>query len=513
MLHSAYGNTSASSMLNGFKKFVLKIQFTVRSLSAMFRLIPKRISASPPLRQPQTLPSAVRFLSTTPRSHPRPQIAPLPKYRLISNPPIQVRFNSTSRFQKFRQDYKEAWGKIWQTNPIGFPLTLLFVAVNAGLLVYIIYDRVTRVDPYLNRFPPEVAAPLRKALHHSEIRPDPILALQLFREALVVAEHVQMHPFSDEVLGIRIAAAEMLEKNGLIKASIDMLEKTLADCKEWVTNGRRRQMIIDKQRVHNPPVVPVDPEAAEAAKKALEKEGMEAKLRDQVMKKVIGIKIKLADLYSSNSVQDMDKAENSLIGAVNESAGEVRRRRELNLPVSRDDGDDYVNLTEIAASCNDLADLYAKKGKHHLAATLYIQSLGLIKEEEGQSTTCAQVVLLNNISSQMAEEAQRATGKSASIPRSDGSPISKPELLDAAAQWAKKALDVAAHIKPPVRNEDCDQSCLAALYNLGEISEMQKKFAEARGYYEKGRQLASELQFEEGIKVSDDAIRRLNKLK
>ncbi|PGH30954.1 hypothetical protein GX50_06264 [[Emmonsia] crescens] len=475
----------------------------------MFRLIPRRISASPPLRQPQTLSSAVRFLSSTPRYPPRPRLTPSQKPQLTSNTPIQTRLNSTSPLQKFKRDYKEAWGKIWQTNPIGFPLSVLFVMGTAGLVIYMIYDRVTRVNPYLNRFPPEVAAPLRKALHHSEIRPDPVLALQMFREALVVAEHVQMHPFSDEVLGIRIAAAEMLEKNGLIKASIDMLEKTLADCKEWVASGRRRQMIIDKQRAHKTPVEPVDPEIAEAEKKAREKEGMEAKLRDQVMKKVIGIKVKLADLYSSNSVQDMDKAENSLIGAVTESAGEVRRRKELNLPVSRDEGDDYVNLTEIAASCNDLADLYVKKGKNHLAATLYIQSLGLIKEEEGQSTTCAQVVLLNNIASQMAEEAQKSTGKLASIPRSDGPPISRPELLDAAAEWAKKALDVAAHITPPVRNEECDQSCQVALYNLGEIAQMQKKFAEARKYYEQARELATRLQFEEGIEVTNDALKRL----
>ncbi|QSS52176.1 TPR domain-containing protein [Histoplasma capsulatum var. duboisii H88] len=456
----------------------------------MFRVIPKHIRASSPLWQLQTLPFAIRFLSSTPLYYPRPRLTLLPTSELVSRKLIQARLNSTSstsRLQKFKRDYKEAWGKIWQTNPIGFPLTVLFVAVNAGLLIYIIYDQVTRVDPYLNRFPPEVAAPLRKALHHSEIRPDPILALQMFREALVVAEHVQMHPFSDEVLGIRIAAAEMLEKNGLVKASIDMLEKTLADCKEWVTSGRRKQMIIDKQRAHRTPAEIVDPETAEAEKTTREKEGREAKLRDQVMKKVIGIKIKLADLYSSNSVQDMDKAENSLIGAVTESASEVRRRRELNLPVSRDGGDDYINLTEIAASCNDLADLYVKKGKHHLAATLYIQSLGLIKEEEGQSTTCAQVVLLNNISSQMAEEAQRVTGKPRSISRADGPLISKPELLDAAAQWAKKALDVAAHIKPPVRDEQCDQSCQAALYNLGEIAHMQKQFAEARDYYEQAR--------------------------
>ncbi|EEH45381.1 uncharacterized protein PADG_01531 [Paracoccidioides brasiliensis Pb18] len=479
----------------------------------MFGQVARRIGTSAPLRPPHTPASAVRSLCSTPRYTYRPRLPLSSNLQLALNASTQGRLNSTSAFQKFRRNYKEAWGKIWQTNPIGFPLTVLFVAVNAGLLVYVIYDKVTRIDPYLSRFPPQVAAPLREALRRSEIRPDPILALQMFREALIAAEHVQMHPFSDEVLGIRIAAAEMLEKNGLVKASIDMLEKALADCKEWVVNGRRRQMILDKQRAKKTATEPADPEAAEAEKEAREKERMEEKLRDQVMKKIIGIKIKLADLYSSNSVLDMDKAENSLIGAVNESAGEVRRRRELNLPVSRDDGGDYVNLTEIAASCNDLADLYVKRGKNNLAATLYMQSLGLIKEEEGQSTTCAQVVLLNNISSQMAEEAQKVTSKTPSIPKRAGLPISRPELLDAASQWAKKALDVAAHIKPPVRTEECDQSCQVALYNLGEIAEMHENFVEARKYYEEARNLATKIQFEEGIEAASDAIKRLGKYK
>ncbi|PGH15298.1 hypothetical protein AJ79_02463 [Helicocarpus griseus UAMH5409] len=480
----------------------------------MFRLATRRISASPPLRNLQTPPSAVRSLYNTPRYPLRRQYSQFQKSRSTPNTSFQSRLNSSNLtpFQKVKQNYKEAWDKIWQTNPISFPLTVLFVTANVGLVVYMVYERVNRINPYLNRFPPEVAQPLREALYHSEIKPDPIMALQHFRQALLVAERVQMHPFSDEVLGIRFAAAEMLEKNGLIKASIDMLEKTLADCKEWVASGRRKQMIVDKQRANKPAPPPADAEAAEAEKQAREKEEMEDNLRNQVMRKVIGIKIKLADLYSNKSVDDLDKAENSLIGAVNESAGEVRRRRELNLPVSSD-GNDYVSLTEIATSCNDLADLYVKRGKNQLAVALYMQSLNLIKEEEGQSTTCAQVVLLNNISSQMAEEAQKAIGPSGTIPRMGGPPISRPELLDAAAQWAKKAIEVAEHIKPPVRTEDCDQSCQVALYNLGEIAEMQKKFTEARIYYGQAKKLATQLQFEEGIEVANEALKRFKSQK
>ncbi|KAI5299475.1 hypothetical protein KEM56_003217, partial [Ascosphaera pollenicola] len=75
-----------------------------------------------------------------------------------------------------------------------------FIAVLLGLIGYVAYDRVTRIEPRLSKFPPEVAEQLRRAVYFTEIDKKPLEALQLFRNALVIADHIGMHPFSDEVL-------------------------------------------------------------------------------------------------------------------------------------------------------------------------------------------------------------------------------------------------------------------------------------------------------------------------
>lgn len=393
------------------------------------------------------------------------------------------------------------------------PLGVLFALSTSGFLTYLIYDHVTRVNPKYGRYPPEVAEPLRRAVYYTEIDLSPPLALRWYKQALIVAEQLEMHPFSDEVLGIRLNIAMMLEKAGLAKAAIEILEKIQADCQAWVQNGRRRQMIRDRERAGNTASRTVGSEQMKLEQEILKAEEMDDQMRDTIMKKVVGMGVKLAELYSSEYVQDMEKAENALVNSVNTSVTELRRRRDLNLPVSKYAGDTFMNLTEIATAYTELADLYSRQGKHDLAATLYMYALGLIKEEEGESTTCAQVVLLNNVSSQMAEQLQNPDLRPTSPHKFHGSSMAHDQLLDAAARWAKKALDVAAYIKPPARDGSCDLACQAATYNLGEIAEMQNNFQEAGKHYTNARILARRMNFEEGITKADEALKRLKNRK
>ena len=270
-------------------------------------------------------------------------------------------------------------------------------------------------------------------------------------------------------------------------------------------------MIRDRERAGKATsgTVDRDPDQAELGQEIRKTEEKDDQLRDTIMKKVVGMGIKLAELYSSDYVRDIEKAEKALVNSVNTSVAELQRRRDLKLPVSKESGDTFINLTEIATAYSELACLYSKQNKRELAATLYMHALGLIKEEEGKSTTCAQVVLLNNVSSQMAEQVQNLDLSPTSTQELHGPPMSRDQLLDAAAQWAKKALDVAAHIKPPTRDEDCDLACQIATYNLGEIAEMQGNFEEARRYFKEARNLAMRINFEEGIARAGDALKRL----
>jgi hypothetical protein len=89
--------------------------------------------------------------------------------------------------------------------------------------------------------------------------------------------------------------------------------------------------------------------------------------------------------------------------------------------------------------------------------------------------------------------------------------VSREQTIDAARQWAQKAIDVAARIQPPVRNEECDMTCVAATYNLGEIAELQNKPDVAQQRYTEAKSLAQGLGYEEGVSMADEALKRLKK--
>ncbi|KAF3491786.1 uncharacterized protein GIQ15_01303 [Arthroderma uncinatum] len=393
---------------------------------------------------------------------------------------------------------------------------LMFAVGSTSLLVYVIYDFVTRVNPKYTRFPNEVAIPLRKAVYYTELDLNPPSALAYYKQALQAAHQVGLHPYSDEVLGIRLQVALMLERASLTKGSIEVLEKTRNDCEGWVEKGRRRQLILDRERQNEKQILPdpSNPDAIAEHEAAMQKEQEEEILRNQVMKKVAGINVKLAELYSSEHPQDGEKVEKLLVSAVNISRAELQRRRDLKLPVYTDEADAYTTLADVGNTCNELADHYAGKGKNDLATILYMQALSLFKEDEGsEQNKCIQVVLLNNISSQMAEHAQKVPLGAPLSSSSSINPVSREQLLSAAAEWAKKALDVASHIEASARDEQCDQACLTALYNLGEISEMQENTSQAVEFYQKARASAVGLQFTEGIERADEALKRLQNRK
>ncbi|WEW60879.1 hypothetical protein PRK78_006367 [Emydomyces testavorans] len=426
--------------------------------------------------------------------------------------PSSAPSRSYTLFSRFRDNFNEAKKDVWRQRPIGMTATLVFAVGMTGGLIYLIYDHITRVEPQFSRFPGVVSDRLRKALYYTEYDLNPVRALHCYKQALIAAEQVGMHPFSEEVLGIRLQIPHMLEKAGMMKPAIEVLEKTQKDCVEWVESGRRKQMIRDRERAATRNQTPDDdPTATEEQRIEREKEIAEERQRGLVMKRAAGIGVKLAEIYSNDYIRDSKNAEKALLTAVDLSRTELQRRREMNLPISQDEGNYYLNLTEVATAFNELADFYAQRGRNDLSTALYMQSLALIKEDEhDRPSTCAQVVLLNNISSQMAEQAQKPapppaeTSSGAHMP-----PVSRDQLLYAASEWAKKALDVADKIQPPVRNEECNQGCLTATYNLGEIAEMQGHFSEAKKYFVEAREVAKRIQSGEGVQRASDALERI----
>lgn len=402
------------------------------------------------------------------------------------------------------------------------------------MLAYVIYIKVTRIDPQYTNFPPQVADALRSALYYTEIDLKPVKALEWYKEALRVAMEKGMHPYSDEVVGIKLQVALMLEKAGLVNPAVEVLERTKAECLDWVEKSRRRKMLKEKEELaglknknrkkaeeadKEKAIKIEDPNVLEAEQKRKEQEEYEERQRDKTLKKVVGMNIKLAELYASDYIQDEKKAEAAQVAAVELCLKEMRRRQSLGLPVgvgsdpdnNNPDDNSWMNLTEIATAMEELASTYTNQEKHELAIPLYLQALSMVKEDEGPNTTCKQVVLLNNVASAMAGQAQKPPRPSKVNPSQ--TPLTQEQIIDAAKKWAQKALDVAATIQPPVRDEDCDVSCVVATYNLGELAEMLNQRGEAEKRYREAKALAQGIGFEDGITMADSALKRLAKKK
>jgi hypothetical protein len=95
---------------------------------------------------------------------------------------------------------------------------------------------------------------------------------------------------------------------------------------------------------------------------------------------------------------------------------------------------------------------------------------------------------------------------------SNGPPPSREVLVDNARQWASKALALAATIKPPERNEECDIGCATATHNLGEFFEMEGRVPEARRKYKEAESLSKTIGFAEGTLNARSGLTRLKLL-
>ena len=154
---------------------------------------------------------------------------------------------------------------------------------------------MTYISPINHTFPDPVATKLRRALYYSNVEIDPRKAISYYKQALELADELRMNPFSDEIIGIKITLAAMLEKVGQFKKSIEVLEIVRADCNKWIESvGATPEMAGDRGRI---------------------------------LKKTTGIGVKLGELYSNEYVDDPEAAEKNLVEAVEVCLKEENRRR------------------------------------------------------------------------------------------------------------------------------------------------------------------------------------------
>ncbi|KAH0559478.1 hypothetical protein GP486_004013, partial [Trichoglossum hirsutum] len=224
---------------------------------------------------------------------------------------------------------------------------------HSGALIYTNYVYQTYIVGVFQPFPPEVAKPLRRALYYTNISLSPKEALKYYKQALAIADEIGMDPFSDEILGVKIQVAALMEKIQQYEKAIEVLEIVRNDCLKWI------EFLGSKP-------------------------GNEGK-RTRVLGKTVAISVKLGDLYANCYVQDKETAEERLVWAVETALKEKKRREEEG--VKEGEGD-WMTDEEFGGALESLGHHYEEKDQHYLAAPLFLQSLAF-----APTNTCHAVVL------------------------------------------------------------------------------------------------------------------------
>jgi hypothetical protein len=204
-----------------------------------------------------------------------------------------------------------------------------------------------------HKFPEPVAKELRKALYYTNQALDAKLAVKYYREALRVADEIGMDPFSDEIIGVKIQLAALMEKIQQYQRAIDVLEIVKRDNLKWV------------EELGGKP-------------------GNEGK-RTRVLGKTVQISVKLGELYSNQYVDEKEAAEERLVWAVETSLKELARREKEG--VKPEEGD-WLDAEQLGGSFEALGHHYEEKNLHYLAAPLFLQALTL-----SPPTSCHTAVL------------------------------------------------------------------------------------------------------------------------
>jgi hypothetical protein len=170
------------------------------------------------------------------------------------------------------------------------------IAVVSGMAVLYVpwYYRNVIVKPYHN-FPEPVAKKLRKAIFYSrgkflDIRE----ANKHFRQALALADEMGMDPFSDEIMGVKYTIAALFEEEGYYSLAVDVLEIMRNDCQRWVDEFSHKHWNDGN--------------------------------RSRVMKNMLQINVKLAQLYDIRYVNEPENGEKRLVEAVETALREKQRR-------------------------------------------------------------------------------------------------------------------------------------------------------------------------------------------
>ncbi|KAL9600484.1 MAG: hypothetical protein Q9219_003135 [cf. Caloplaca sp. 3 TL-2023] len=314
-------------------------------------------------------------------------------------------------------------------------------------------------------YPEPIARALRRALYYSNHDLQPQLALKYYTKALDLATETGLDPLSDEILGVKFQLAAFLEERvHKPKVAIDVLERVKQHCGAWI------------QELGGG-------------------EGERGK-RTRVLGQMVRVSVKLGELYARPDVMETEQAEESLVWAVTTLLKEQERRG--NEGVQEGEGK-WLSVDEIGATLESLATHYTTLSRPYLATPLYLQALPLLLSTH--NNPCHATALMINLSASLYAQISPSTPYDP--------PADRDTLLANATAWAQKALDTAAQISPPERNEECDRGCVVATLHLAAFAEARGEWGVARRRYGEAGGLGKAIGWGEGVGRAEEGVRGL----
>ncbi|THW92078.1 hypothetical protein D6D15_03419 [Aureobasidium pullulans] len=384
--------------------------------------------------------------------------------RARTRPHITFNARTSHRWQQSRgkASFTRGAKELWAAHPYLVSLAGAAILAGSAGIAYANYLYSTYIIASFHNYPEPVAQKLRRAIYYTNIDLDAKNALKYYKQGLEIANELGMDPFSNEIIGVKIQVSALMEKIQNYPKAIQVLEILRNDCLAW--EEKFGQLDDHKEK------------------------------RTRIMKQLVAMSVKLGDLYSNQYIQDAKSAEERLVWALETSLREKQRRQE---PGVLEKEGEWMSDNEMGASMEALAHNYEEQNKHYLATPLFLQALNFKSDKD-----CHSVILMNNLAISIAQQNPP--------PNSETKSPSQAVLLENAKQWAQKALDLAADIEAPTRDEECDVGCAVALHNLGEFAEMNKDIIEAKKRYKEAVSLARAIGFEDGLENSSAALRRLS---
>ncbi|KAI8181962.1 hypothetical protein KHU50_012371 [Colletotrichum sp. SAR 10_65] len=366
--------------------------------------------------------------------------------------------------------------KLFKESPEELTLALVILAGLAGVAVYIVklYFDYFQARQF-TKYPPPIAKALRRALYYTNISPDANLAKKYYKQALELCNELQLDPFSDDVLGIRIQTAAWLEKIGNYQGAILVLNSVMDDCTKWVEWFEKSVAEGTVDKSGKPAAVRVLSEDQRPTVVEDEEEMVPENLwhkRTRLLAKAVGTSTKLGALYSDEHVLEPDNAQARLTWAVETALSEARRRHKEG--VKKEEGA-WMSPEEIggAMELNNLAVAFAQ---HPTQASL---------------------------------ETISGAPSTSDVLFSPDMPTDRAGLLEAAKNWARNAYSHAKDVKGDDRTEECDEACAVALTNMGDIAAMLGNKIDARKRFQQAIEMSKKIGFEPGVAQAEAGLQKL----